>query len=37
VAVGGGGKGAAAEKTQTVLNSGELSDNQYFLALGFEF
>jgi hypothetical protein len=33
---GGGGKGAAAEKTRVVLNSGELSENQHFLALGFE-
>jgi len=33
---GGGGKGAAAEKTRAVLNSGELSENQHFLALGFE-
>ena len=33
---GGGGKGAAAEKTRAVLNSGELSQDQHFLALGFE-
>ena len=35
-APGGGGKGAAAEKTRMVLNSGELSEDQHFLALGFE-
>ena len=35
-APGGGGKGAAAEKTRDVLNSGELSEDQHFLALGFE-
>jgi hypothetical protein len=35
-AVGGGGKGAAADKTTDVLASGELSENQYFQALGFE-
>ena len=35
-ASGGGGKGAAAEKTRAVLNSGELSEDQHFLALGFE-
>ena len=35
-ASGGGGKGAAAEKTRAVLNSGELSQDQHFLALGFE-
>ena len=33
---GGGGKGAAEEKTRAVLNSGELSEDQHFLALGFE-
>jgi hypothetical protein len=35
-AVGGGGKGAAADKTTDVLASGEPSENQYFQALGFE-
>jgi hypothetical protein len=35
-APGGGGKGAAEEKTRAVLNSGELSEDQHFLALGFE-
>jgi hypothetical protein len=35
-APGVGGKGAAAEKTRMVLNSGELSEDQHFLALGFE-
>ena len=33
---GGGGKQAAIEKTRSVLNSGELSEDQHFLALGFE-
>ena len=32
----GAGKGAAEEKTRAVLNSGELSEDQHFLALGFE-
>ena len=35
-AAGGGGKGAAEEKTRAVLNGGELSEDQHFLALGFE-
>lgn len=38
MAAGGGGKGAG-KKTRAVLNSGELSENQHFLALravGFE-
>ena len=35
-ATGGGGKEAAAVKTRDVLRSGELSEDQYFLALGFE-
>jgi hypothetical protein len=33
-ATGGGGKEAAAVKTRDVLRSGELSEDQYFLALG---
>ena len=35
-ATGGGGKEAAAAKSRDVLRSGELSEDQHFLALGFE-